>query len=80
MPQIQLPIFVAGVTHITDSLAYEKRGGRVTYFNGLMPVFSHADDDLQTFRMVTSQFCANGNCTQPEIVRAFGVPLRTVKR
>lgn len=45
-----------------------------------MPVFAHDVDDLRTFRMITSQFCVNGNCTQPEIVRAFGVPLATVKR
>ena len=80
MPQLQLPIFPATVTPITSTLAFEKRHGRVTYFNGLAPVFAHAEDDLQTFRMITSQFCANGNCTQPEIVRAFGVPLSTVKR
>lgn len=52
----------------------------MTYFNGAMPVFSHAEDDLATFRMITSQFCVNGNCTQPQIVAAFGVPLSTVKR
>ena len=80
MPQLQLPIFPAAVTPITQALAFEKRAGRVTYFNGISPVFAHAEDDLATFRMITSQFCANGNCTQPEIVRAFGVPLSTVKR
>jgi hypothetical protein len=80
MPQLQLPIFAKGVTNITSELGYEKRNGRVTYFNGAMPVFSHADDDVATFRMITSQFCVNGNCTQPDIVRAFGVPLSTVKR
>jgi hypothetical protein len=80
MPQLQLPIFPAGVTPITATLAFEKRDGRVTYFNGVTPVFSHAENDLATFRMITSQFCLNGNCTQPEIVRAFGVPLSTVKR
>jgi len=80
MPQIQLPVCACGVTDITSELGYEKRDGRVRYFNGAMPVFSHAEDDVATFRMITSQFCANGNCTQPDIVRAFGVPLTTVKR
>lgn len=80
MPQVHLPIFPATVTRISSVLAFEKRDGRVTYFNGLTPVFFHLEDDLQTFRMITSQFIANGNCTQPEIVRAFGVPLATVKR
>lgn len=80
MPQIQLPMFPDGVTHITSVLAFEKRDGRVTYFNGMMPVFSHDEDDVQTFRMITSQFCLNGNATQVEIAKAFGVPLSTIKR
>jgi len=80
MPQVQLPMFARGVTSITTELGYERRDGRVTYFNGATPVFSHAEDDLATFRMITSQFCVNGGCTQPDIVRAFGVPLSTVKR
>jgi transposase len=73
-------MFARGVTSITTELGYERRDGRVTYFNGATPVFSHAEDDLATFRMITSQFCVNGGCTQPDIVRAFGVPLSTVKR
>lgn len=80
MPQLQLPMFARGITQITSELGYETRSGQVTYFNGAMPVFSHAEEDLQTFRMITSQFCVNGNCTQPDIVRTFGVPLSTVKR
>ena len=80
MPQVQLPMFARGVTSITAELGYERRDGRVTYFNGAMPVFSHAEDDLATFRLITSQFCVNGNCKQPDIVRVFGVPLSTVKR
>jgi transposase len=80
MPQIQLPMFPQGVTHITSELAFETRDGRVTYFNGSMPVFTHDEKDVQTFRVITSQFCINGNATQPDIVKAFGVPLSTIKR
>lgn len=80
MPQIQLPIFPDGVTEITSNLAFEKRDGRVTYFHGLFPVFAHDEEDIRTFRMITSQFCVQGSATQSQIVRAFGVPLRTVKR
>jgi len=80
MPQIQLPIFPDGVTEISSNLAFEKRDGRVTYFHGMFPVFAHDETDIRTFRMITSQFCVQGSATQPQIVRAFGVPLRTVKR
>jgi hypothetical protein len=80
MAQLQLPIFPAGSTLITPSLAFECREGRVTYFHGQMPVFSHAQDDSRTFRMITSQFVVNGNATQADIVRAFGVSDISVKR
>jgi hypothetical protein len=56
-------------------LAFEKRDGQVTYFNGSMPVFIHDENDVATFRMITAQFCINGNATQAEISRAFGVTL-----
>jgi len=80
MPQMQLPVFAAGVTHITRELAFMKEDGRVTYFNGSMPVFVHDEQDIRTFRMIVSQFCVNGNAKQSEIARAFGITLINVKR
>jgi len=80
MPQIQLPIFPAGTTLINEHLAFENKDHRITYFNGIMPVFVHDEDDLPTFRMITSQFYITGNATQAEICRAFGIPAITVKR
>jgi transposase-like protein len=43
-------------------------------------VFQHAEQDLKSFRMFTSQLVTNGTVKQKDIVRAFGVPLITVKR
>src|SRR6202035_4763996 len=80
MPQRHLPMFPAGVTHITDELAFERRDGKIAYFNGHMPVFAHAENDVATFRMITSQFCVSGYVKQSEIVRAFGVTPISVKR
>ena len=80
MPQAQLPIFPNGATVINANLAFEKKHGRVTYFHGTMPVFVHDEHDLNTFRMITSQFYVNGNATQAEICRAFGVIPISVKR
>lgn len=73
MPQRHLPFFPDGVEPITAELAFEKKAGQVTYFNGPMPVFIHDEQDIRTFRMITAQFCLNGNATQAEISRAFGV-------
>ncbi len=80
MPQMQLPIFPAGVTHITEELAFECRDGVVTYFNATMPVMRHARDDVATFRMITSQFVVHGTVRECDIIRAFGVPPISVKR
>ena len=73
-------MFPAGVTHITNELAFERREGKIAYFNGHMPVFVHAEDDVATFRMITSQFCESGYAKQCDIIRAFGVTSISVKR
>jgi hypothetical protein len=80
MPQLHLPMFPAGVTPITDELAFERRDGKIAYFNGQIAVFVHAEDDVATFRMITSQFCLNGHARQCDIIRAFGVTSISVKR
>jgi transposase len=80
MPQLQLPIFPPGLTTITEDLAFQREDGKVVYFHGLLPVFQHDEKDLKTFRMYTSQLVANKTVRQQDIVRAFGVPLATVKR
>ena len=80
MTQLQLPIFPVGSTEVTHDLAFEKRDGQVTYFYGTLPVFSHAESDIASFRMITAQFYLNGYVKQMDIVRAFGVSPISVKR
>jgi len=80
MPQIQLPIFPAGCTSITADLAFECRDWQVFYFNGQLPVFSHAANDVASFRLFTTQLIVNGSASQAQVSRAFGVALITVKR
>jgi len=80
MPQLQLPTFPEGATEITPELAVQKQDGTVFYLYGHLPVFQHAEQDLKSFRMFTSQLITNGTVKQKDIVRAFGVPLITVKR
>ena len=76
-----IPLFAEGITHINSSLAYKKKNGRIYYFNGLqMPVFSHDENDIPSFRMIMSQFHVNGHATQAEIVKTFGLPPITLKR
>jgi hypothetical protein len=80
MPQIQLPIFPVGTSAITAELGFERRDQQVVYLNGHLPVFTHEVDDLASFRFFTTQLIINGTATQSQIVKAFGVPLTTVKR
>ncbi len=80
MPQLQLPIFPAGVTEINSRIAVQKDASAVWYIHGHLPVFQHAEGDVQSFRMFTSQMIAAGTVKPKEIVQTFGVPMITVKR
>lgn len=80
MHQMQLPIFPPGLTFINRQIGFEKKDGRIYYFHGLLPVFSHDEDDLESFRFITSQLVLGGNVKQVEIVKAFGISYISVKR
>jgi len=80
MPQLLFPIFPEGVSLINADLAFKKDDGKIFYFQRNLPIFSHDEADVETFRMITSQFYVNGVVTQAEIVKAFGVSPISVKR
>jgi len=80
MPQRQWPIFPDGVTEINSRIAVQQDASAVWYIHGHLPVFQHAEGDVQSFRMFTSQMIATGTVKSKEIVQAFGVPMITVKR
>ena len=80
MAQPLLPMFPSDVTEINSLMSFAKREGTVYYFHGPLPVFSHAEQDRASFRMYSSQLVVNGNCTQAEIVRAFGISAISMKR
>jgi len=61
MPQLQFPFFPAGMTLINSNLGFKKDDGKIFYFHGSMPVFSHDENDYDTFRLFTSQLYLNGN-------------------
>lgn len=80
MPQMQLPMFPAGVTEINSRIAVQKEAGKVFYIHGHLPVFQHEEQDVRSFRMFTSQMIESGTVESKEIVKTFGVPMITVKR
>ncbi len=73
-------MFPADVTEINELVSFAQREGTVYYFHGPLPVFSHSEQDRASFRMYSSQLVVNGNCTQAEIVRAFGISAISMKR
>ncbi len=71
---MMLPIFPEGVVELSAELAVRREGGLVVYFNGMMPISQHAEEeDVKSFQMITSQFCCSGVVKQADIARAFGV-------
>jgi len=80
MPQTRLPLFPDDIELINNYIGVKKENHTVFYFNGAMPVFQHAENDYASFRLFTTQLVVNGNATQAEIVRAFGVSPSSVKR
>ena len=80
MPQLQLPLIPSGTKSINNIWSVDNRGSNWTYFCGIVPVFTHAADCLQSFRMFTAQLVCQGGCKQVEIQRAFGVSKNSVLR
>jgi transposase-like protein len=80
MVQTILPIFPKGATNITSELYFECRDNIVTYFHGGIPVFCHEKDDIQTFKMIISQFYVNGHAKQSHLAKAFGITKISLKR
>lgn len=80
MPQTFFPIFPSGLTLINEKIGFQKKDERVYYFNGMMPIFSHHESDLPSFRFITAQLVVLGNATQAEIVRSFGISSISMKR
>ncbi len=60
MPQIQLSIFPASSTAITDEPDFEQRDGQVFCFNGHLSVFTAAAGALGAFRPFTSHCWRKG--------------------
>lgn len=80
MVQQYLPLFKEGVQLINNYVGYEKRDGNVYYYVGQAILFFHRENDLKTFRCMTSQLIETGNVRQSEIIRAFGVSKKSVLR
>ncbi len=77
---MHVPIFPAESRMLGERVAVVQRDGVVWYFHYDMPVFSHAESDVASFRMFTSSLCDKGQCKLVEVERTFGVTAISVKR
>jgi len=76
---VQLTIFPVRLTHITAEIAFHRDAGKVYYFSGHLPVLCMRSETWRRLGLFTSQLAINGDVTQAQISRSFGVPLVTVK-
>ena len=80
MAQLQLPVFPKGVTQLSADLGVSYRDGKVNYFYGTLPVFTHDAKDVKSFRLFMSQLYLEGKIKQTEVARVFGVSAISLKR
>jgi transposase len=80
MAQSLLPLVPDGATPVNDFISVVQEDGQWTWFAGVLPIFSHQQDDHDSFRMFTAQLVCNGTCKQVDIIEAFGVSCISVKR
>ena len=78
--QLLLPIFPPDTTLINPSVGVYEHEGIVQYLISGLPVYSHAKDDTDAFRFITSNFIHQGLCRKVDIERAFGVSEDSVSR
>ena len=78
--QLLLPIFPHGTKLISDQLGVFEQDGQIHYLVNGLTVYSHAKDDLQSFRYITSNMLVHHLCTQSEVIKCFGVSEDSVRR
>ncbi len=78
--QLNLPIFPREARLINDNLGVYEKDGLVQYIVNGAPVYSHAQDDINAFRFITSNFIHQGTCRKVDIQNFFGVSEDSVYR
>lgn len=74
MSEMLLLIVPDPVTPLKELLSVGKQDWQVVYFHCVWPVFSHAEEDLATFRMIAAQFVAQGHLRLVDVSRSSGAP------
>ena len=75
-----LPLIPYGASVISNYLSVINEKGQWTYYHACFPIFSHSENDIRTFRMITSSFLCQGICRNVDIERIFNVSKTSVIR
>lgn len=78
--QLQLPLFPASATLISDCLGVYEKEGLVQYIVNGLPVYAHPKGDLNAFRYIISNFIHQKLCRKTEVQRCFHVSEDSVQR
>ena len=78
--QLQLPIFPREAQLINEHVGVYENDNIVQYIVNGMPIYSHAKDDINAFRFITSNFIEQGLCRKVDIERFFNVSEDSVYR
>ncbi len=62
------------------TLGAREHDGTVFYLHSVVPIFSHASEDLTLFRFITSNLILQGRCTNQDIADTFHVSTDSVRR
>jgi len=71
--QLLLPIFPKETKMVNSILGVFTKDGLIYYLLSGMPIHTHSNDDLESFRWITAKLVVQKLCKQSEIARCFGV-------
>jgi len=80
MAALKKPVYPTSANALSNSISVGVNDDTVYYFYSLAPIFNHHIDDIDSFRLITSQLYDNGNCKQVDIIKFFHVSSESVKR
>ncbi len=78
--QLHLPLFPRDAQLINDNVGVYEKDGLVQYIVNGAPIYSHAKDDINAFRFITSNFIREGLCRKVDIEKFFGVSEDSIYR
>ena len=78
--QMTLPIFPVGTQMITPTLGVGTNKEIVTYLHFGMPIYTHLENDIRSFRFITSKFIIQKLCRMIDVSECFHVTYDSVKR